>query len=254
MTLCQCGCGRDTLPYKKTEPRLGPDAVKGAPARFLKGHNAHLRTLTPRAEKRCPACGQTKPLTPEFWFRDRGTADGFASPCKQSRNQASNLKFAADRQAYQVAYAYRNRHEKRVKCRRWRALNYDKALAQVRAWYRLHPGLRPSQKTWRAAHPEQVRLFNIRARARRRALETSAPGHCTQAQLEARIAIYGHRCWICHEPWRAIDHVKPLCRGGSNWPSNLRPICGPCNSRKSKGWPITPALIARCLRVPIDKL
>jgi hypothetical protein len=33
------------------------------------------------------------------------------------------------------------------------------------------------------------------------------------------------------------DHVKPLARGGSNWPANLRPACKSCNSRKGARWP-----------------
>ncbi len=37
MKLCECGCGLPTLPLKRTQARLG--MVKGAPARFLHGHN-----------------------------------------------------------------------------------------------------------------------------------------------------------------------------------------------------------------------
>jgi 5-methylcytosine-specific restriction endonuclease McrA len=29
-----------------------------------------------------------------------------------------------------------------------------------------------------------------------------------------------------------VDHVIPLSRGGSNWPTNLVCACGQCNSRK----------------------
>ena len=37
---------------------------------------------------------------------------------------------------------------------------------------------------------------------------------------------------MCGTEATAIDHVKPIARGGSNWPANLRPACTPCNSRK----------------------
>lgn len=71
---------------------------------------------------------------------------------------------------------------------------------------------------------------------RRRALKVGAPGFATPEQISARIAFYGHRCWMCGAPWRQIDHVKPLSKGGSNWPANLRPACRPCNGRKNNRW------------------
>lgn len=72
----------------------------------------------------------------------------------------------------------------------------------------------------------------------RRRLELRADGFATRAQIKARVAFYGGLCWICRAvPYQAIDHVKPLARGGSNWPANLRPACKSCNSRKGARWP-----------------
>lgn len=59
------------------------------------------------------------------------------------------------------------------------------------------------------------------------------PGHCTQTQLQARIDFFGGLCWVCGVPYEAIDHVKPAKDGGADWPANLRPICGPCNSGRN---------------------
>lgn len=58
------------------------------------------------------------------------------------------------------------------------------------------------------------------------------------AALAARWAMWGGKCWMCGTFATATDHVKPLCKGGSNWPANLRPACKPCNSRKGRRWPI----------------
>lgn len=73
---------------------------------------------------------------------------------------------------------------------------------------------------------------------RRRAAKRSAAGDCSAAQLEARWAYYGGRCWCCGAAAEATDHVKPLAKGGSNWPANLRPICTSCNSSKRDTWPL----------------
>lgn len=47
---------------------------------------------------------------------------------------------------------------------------------------------------------------------------------------------YGCKCVICGINENilplTIDHVIPVTKGGSNWPSNLQPLCQPCNSRK----------------------
>lgn len=82
----------------------------------------------------------------------------------------------------------------------------------------------------------QVHYVQRVAGPRRRALEAAASGVVTAEQLNARVAYYGHRCWMCGAPWTCIDHVKPLAAGGSNWPANLRPACQSCNARKSANW------------------
>ncbi len=80
-----------------------------------------------------------------------------------------------------------------------------------------------------------------RAEVRRRDhLKKSAQGFYTEIQWLARLAFYGWRCYLCDCDWssldpfdQTIDHVIPISKGGSNWPSNLRPACRSCNSRKS---------------------
>lgn len=64
-----------------------------------------------------------------------------------------------------------------------------------------------------------------------------AEGHASAAAVRARVAFYGGRCWICGGEANSIDHVKPLARGGSKWPANLRPACRSCNSKKGQRWP-----------------
>lgn len=66
----------------------------------------------------------------------------------------------------------------------------------------------------------------------------AASGAASSELIAARVAFYGGLCWICRTaPYDAVDHVKPLVCGGSNWPANLRPACTPCNSRKGARWP-----------------
>lgn len=61
--------------------------------------------------------------------------------------------------------------------------------------------------------------------------------------LEARMSMFGFRCWLCDGAFEAIDHVKPLSMGGPHMLSNLRPICQECNGRKWAIWPFNEVMM-----------
>jgi hypothetical protein len=61
--------------------------------------------------------------------------------------------------------------------------------------------------------------------------------YTTDEMIRGRWEMFGNLCWICGEPATATDHVKPLSKGGSHYPANLRPICKRCNSSKGNKWP-----------------
>ena len=100
----------------------------------------------------------------------------------------------------------------------------------------------------RERHAELNRLYAKRNRQRvsvrarkyafvRRARQRAAQGRASAQQIMWRVQMFGERCWICSAPYEHVDHVKPLAKGGSNWPANLRPICRGCNARKAAKWP-----------------
>ena len=131
--------------------------------------------------------------------------------------------------------AYRAAERLRHRERRSRnpATIRSREAARTRTWRARNPA---RVKALRAAlyygdHERQKLLSRIR-RMRRHARKQEASGEATLAQVAARVAYYGWRCWMCGIPWEEIDHVIPLARGGSNWPSNLRPACAKCNGRK----------------------
>lgn len=93
------------------------------------------------------------------------------------------------------------------------------------------------QQAWRHANKERTRRQIAAQNAARRALTLNAAGRVTQSQIKARWDYYGNKCWMCGAPATDTDHVKPLARGGCNWPANLRPACRRCNRSKSATWP-----------------
>lgn len=127
------------------------------------------------------------------------------------------------------------------------AENREAQAAAAKAWYQQNRAYAIQRaKEYAAAHPEQARsakrrykksergrlvdLANVHARIARK---KNAPGRASVEQLEGRWAYYDGLCWMCGDPANEWDHVIPLAGGGSNWPSNLRPACRHCNSRKS---------------------
>lgn len=128
-----------------------------------------------------------------------------------------------------------NRHAEARKAvvRKYRETNGDQISARKRAYFqRTYPARKEAhaekREAWRQKNRERAR-WHVRMR---RARVRGAVGWATPEQIAARIAYYGHRCYLCGGAYESIDHVIPVSRGGSNWPANMRPACGRCNSRK----------------------
>jgi len=124
---------------------------------------------------------------------------------------------------------------------------------------------RENQKRWRERHPEKVlenrqrfRLQDLearrerdrrnpegrRARDRNRAArKRGAEGFHSKTDIDRISADQRGKCAACGRrvtrKERHVDHIQPLSKGGSNWPSNLQILCGPCNLSKSAKDPLT---------------
>jgi hypothetical protein len=190
------------------------------------------------SERRCPRCEEVKPAS-EF-FRNSRQAHGLAVYCKRCEREkaqtpAGKLKKAREDRLYrerhkaQLAvtkarwlkenparrkvisrrYSERHREEKARRSAAWIAANLERHRKRKREY----------MNRWYWANHERVLATAQRAGERRRAHRAGAAGFATRAQIEARVAYYGWRCWMCGAPWRDLDHVIPLSRGGSHWPA-----------------------------------
>jgi 5-methylcytosine-specific restriction endonuclease McrA len=119
-----------------------------------------------------------------------------------------------------------------------RAKNREKLITQAQSWREDNKErIAATGKLWAKTHPEQVRL--IRHNRRMRLLNVE--GRFSLKEWQDLKAVYNYLCLKClrSEPEirLTVDHKIPLIKGGTNWPDNIQPLCGPCNSSKhTKIW------------------
>ncbi len=131
---------------------------------------------------------------------------------KRKIREANDPVAHARRKASHRAHYYRNRGKKIAWILKYQSENRDR----VRAWSRV-------------------------TAARRKARMAGASGTFTREQWLGRLAVYLNRCAYCtkclNTTTATMDHVIPVSKGGSNWPSNIVPACGSCNfSKSAKRW------------------
>lgn len=94
---------------------------------------------------------------------------------------------------------------------------------------------------WSKTHPIEAREVKAVALANREAARAGVLGKLTTAEWRELKHAYGNRCLRCGRAELVIDltldHVIPYSKGGTNWISNVQPLCFSCNS--SKGQNIT---------------
>lgn len=125
-----------------------------------------------------------------------------------------------------------------ARARSWKAKNKDKVKEYALKWNAANPGRKKAAfDNWHKANPGKQSEFN----QRRRALKRSAEGVFTVQDIERiRLAQKG-RCAACGKTRKklSVDHIVPLSKGGTNWPSNIQLLCKSCNSSKKDKDPLT---------------
>jgi 5-methylcytosine-specific restriction endonuclease McrA len=155
----------------------------------------------------CPLCSEWK--NQEHFFKT-----GYCHPC--------GIKDARERRRLPIP---RERHRARA--------------AIVRAT----PSGRQYLKAYNAARrlSAEFRKYERLKNAERRARKRGAPGRYDDEDIERIFNYQKGRCAVCSiklDAARHIDHIKPLSKGGSNWPTNIQLLCVPCNLRKHATDPI----------------
>lgn len=191
--------------------------------------------------KRCCRCATWLPV--ESFHTDRSRKDGRCPDCKSCRlatNAKGKARLKAQRAERRAALLTSPPRSKACK-----VCLEDKPLTQFVVNSRLRWGRGERCKTChnaasRASFKDDQRRRELAAESYRRwrarkLAATVAP--ISSAQINARMSMFGYKCWMCGGPFEHVDHVKPLSKGGLHMLCNLRPACGSCNRSKAARWP-----------------
>jgi len=88
-----------------------------------------------------------------------------------------------------------------------------------------------AHRRWKGKNPERMAFL----KSRRYAREKGAEGSHTFEEWEELQKQYKHCCAICHKRKKLTrDHIIPLSENGTDYITNIQPLCRNCNSQKWK--------------------
>jgi 5-methylcytosine-specific restriction endonuclease McrA len=169
--------------------------------------------------KKCIKCGDEKPATSEFWYRHKGTKDGFHAWCKSCNSVNTKEYYKSNREKY---IAYHKSYQK---------VNIKK--------------MRENKKKYLESNRDKI-LEHRRNRSKERYLikkEWIKQGDLTKDQLKEIYQLSNGNCNYCGTkvsnprfyPYclNGFDHVIPRVKGGKHTASNIVVCCYECNTKKS---------------------
>jgi 5-methylcytosine-specific restriction endonuclease McrA len=114
---------------------------------------------------------------------------------------------------------------------------YSEVVSTVKRWTaERYDNFRQKQNqariAWRKRNREKDRSYARVSASNRRAIE----GSCSVKDAELIRNKQNDQCIYCHTSLDGsgeLDHIIPICQGGSSLPDNLQWLCTACNRRKS---------------------
>lgn len=179
------------------------------------------------------------------WYLDN--REEFNQSVKERYRSDPDFQEAVKRRAAQWQRDFSEKVNERA--RNFRKNNPEKARARdAEKREKNRDRINEYRREWTARNREKVRGYTSRyqaanrdyyraAKLLRQAREKANGGNLTAAKFRARWDYFNGKCWMCGDPARHMDHVKPVAKGGGSWASNLRPACIPCNQKKKAKWP-----------------
>jgi 5-methylcytosine-specific restriction endonuclease McrA len=135
---------------------------------------------------------------------------------RPERVKAQQLRYKPQRKEYHRKYYLANKTRIRKRATEYYERNRSRWIGY------LH--------TFSEKYPDRISAQNHKRRAGR-----STGEHYTAQQWNDLCDKYGNVCLCCGSSHRlTVDHIIPLCKGGTNCIQNIQPLCYKCNRKKWK--------------------
>lgn len=208
--------------------------------------------------KTCTKCGETLPVTTEYFHKSKNGKYGLRSICKkctleyhkqyrednkdkileqQKQYRENNKdKIKEYHKQYHKQYYEDNKDKKSEYHKQWYENNKDK-VAEYQKQYREDNKnkIAKRDKQYRVTPQGQVSTFN--RHYRRRTKEQNQGNGITSEQWLECMKFFGFRCaysgQVLSKDTRSLDHVKPLNQGGKHEIWNVVPMDRGLNSSKN---------------------
>jgi 5-methylcytosine-specific restriction endonuclease McrA len=187
----------------------------------------------------CSVCGVAKSLND--FHRNKNKPLGVSPTCKDCAKERARRWFKENSERgkqTRAAWHVANREAMLVRMKQNRLDKIDAYRAANRKWATENKERkREMDRRWHAANPDKSRLYHRVNQTRRRLAE----GTHTANDILRIMKMQRNRCAICKVKLRGkyhVDHIVPIARGGTHWPSNLQILCAPCNTTKHARDPI----------------
>ena len=134
------------------------------------------------------------------------------------------------RRLYNIEYLKKNPGKTKIYSGRYYERHHDKALESSRKFRLNNPEKTAEARRKYARDKPWDSSFRC---ARRRAMKQNAEGSHTRQEWLDLCEKYEHKCLCCgNETNLTEDHIVPITKGGSDYISNIQPLCRSCNSSK----------------------
>ena len=187
--------------------------------------------------KLCSRCKTEKPIDEFPKVKSRNNSPGTYCRICVNERRAEYVKRNHEKvKASKLKWYRNNKESENARMKIWRLGNKDRMRDSMRAWkIKNSDHVKSYYAEWFKKNPDVV---SSNSRNRRTRIANCDGFHIAE-DISKIFAMQKGRCANCTkklfktgEKKYHVDHIMPLARGGSNWPSNLQCLCPGCNLSK----------------------